>query len=158
MTDAEILEGLTSGEALACTMLAEAGGDAIEGGSSVEERIAVGCVVRNRLRIPKRFGDSLKAVCLQPKQFSCWNENDPNRLHLLAVAYRLVTDQPRMDPLVEETLFLAEGIERGVILDRVKGATHYLTAALYRTNPPKWARGIRPAIRIGSQVFFVGVA
>jgi N-acetylmuramoyl-L-alanine amidase len=158
MTDTEILERLTSEQALACTMLGEARGDAGDG-SSLEERAAVGCVVRNRLRIPKRFGDTLKAVCLQRKQFSCWNENDPNRLHLLAVAYRLVTNQPTMDPLVEETLFLAEGIERGLILDQVKRATHYYSPKSMKPagRVPVWAKGAKPVARVGGHLFFRGV-
>ena len=38
--------------------------------------IAVGNVVMNRLQ--KKFEKSIADVCLAPRQFSCWNHNDPN--------------------------------------------------------------------------------
>lgn len=154
MTTDEILTHLSDMHALALTMFGEARGDGRDG-SSVEERVAVGCVLRNRLRTPKRFGDSFKAVALRRLQFSCWNAGDPNRPLLLTQAYRLATGQPPMDDLLEETLYLADGIARGVMLDQTGGATHYLTAALYRSPQcPGWAKTTSPLRTIGSQVFF----
>lgn len=35
-------------------------------------KIAVGCVIRNRV-LDSRWPDTFKDVCLQPKQFSCFN-------------------------------------------------------------------------------------
>ena len=155
MTDADILAALTNETALACTMLGEARGDAAQGHSSVEERIAVACVIRNRTRTPKRWGDSLKAVCLAPKQFSCWNAGDPNRPRLLAIAYRLVTQQPSMDRLVDETLYLAAGIASGILLDQTLGADHYVTEALYKSpKRPSWVNALAFTRQIGAHVFF----
>jgi hypothetical protein len=31
------------------------------------------------------MGKTIKDVCLQPKQFSCWNSNNPNRKLLLTL-------------------------------------------------------------------------
>lgn len=155
MTETAILAGLSDVEALALTMYGEARGDAVQGWSSVEERIAVGCVVRNRTRTPKRWGDTLKATCLQRVQFSCWNASDPNRARLIAFGYRLVTGQPVQDALVEETLYLAAGIADGVLRDQTIGADHYLTTALFRSaKRPAWVSGLRFTREIGSHVFF----
>lgn len=159
MTDTEILTRLGDKGALVCTALGEARGDRREGGSSIEERIGSMCTVRNRLRLPARFGDTYKAVCLQRKQYSCWLPSDPNRIYLLAVAYRLITGQPSLDPLVDETVFLADGIMAGLILDSTKGATHYYSPAAMVPNGrvPVWAQGQTPTARIGGSIYFRGV-
>ena len=39
-------------------------------------QVAVASVIINRAR---KAGKSLEWVVLRPRQFSCWNENDPNR-------------------------------------------------------------------------------
>jgi len=151
VTDLEIRGALSDVQVLALTCFAEARGDAKEGSSSVEERIAVGCVCRNRLRRPDRWGHSYREVCLAPKQFSCWNAGtDPNHVALMAVAYRMATGQPTMDPLLDETLFLADGIMRGVLLDRVNGAVSYYAPAAMK--PP----GRVPAAAVGKKTLPVG--
>lgn len=154
MTDQEILARLTDKHALTCTMMGEAVGDAREGSSSVEERIAVGCVIRNRVREPKKYGDGYKGVCLRRYQFSCWNANDPNRERLIRMAFLLVTGQPSMDPFVDECAFLAEGLTSGILLDRVRGSNHYVTTALLKSAPPAWASGRTPVLVVGSHTFF----
>lgn len=148
-----ILRLLTELQILALTAWAEARGDWREGTSSVEERIAVLCVIRTRAR---RSGRSLTAECLAPKQFSCWNAGtDANHLTLLRAAATLAQGLPP-DPLLAETLYLAGGVISGVILDRVNGATHYYAPASM-TPPgtvPSWARGHEPTAHVGSQVFY----
>ena len=143
---------LTEQQALALTMWGEARGDNADG-SSVEERIAVGCVIRNRV-LSGRWAADYKGTCLQPLQFSCWNEDgSANAEALLARATALVNgDQP--DPLMRECLFLAEGIIHMDLLDRTHGATHYVTRALLESHPPSWLRGVSPVATVGSQVFF----
>lgn len=143
MTDEQI-EALGDDVVLALTMLREAMGDAAEGGSSIEERVAVGCAVRNRLEQPKRFGATLAAICLKRRQgaingpptarhqFSCWDLDDPNRAQAIALI-RL-----KVKPAYwHETLYLAKGISSGVILDLVHGANHYYNPRA--VAPPAWA-------------------
>lgn len=48
-------------------------------GAGVIDKIAVGAVIRERVLRPGWWGDSWETVCLAPYQFSCWNEDDPNR-------------------------------------------------------------------------------
>jgi N-acetylmuramoyl-L-alanine amidase len=137
LTDGDILERLSDDQALALTMIGEARGDVREGGSSVEERIAVGCVIRTRQKNGRRWSNTIKGVCLQPDQFSCWNKNDPNRAVLLGIA-RAMVSKDKLDPVVHETLYIARGIIAGVILDRVGGADHYYNPRAV-TKPPRWA-------------------
>lgn len=165
MTDLEIRAALTDLPAVAITLDAEGRGDSRQGGSSVEERIAIGCVIRNRVKTPRRFSATYRGVCLQRLQFSCWQPIDgaANYVRTMALARALVEgtalpmSKAEID-LVHESLYLAEGIIGGQLLDRVAGATHYMTSALFRSKPPAWVKGLRPCAEVGTQVFFSGVA
>lgn len=125
MIEAEIKAALTDVQALGCTLVAEAGGDWREGHSSVEERLAVGCTIRNRVRAASRR-KTYRDVVLAPLQFSCWNPGpDANHQRLMQLAAKLVAGEPVTDPLVIESLWLAEGIIQHLVQDRVGGANHY---------------------------------
>jgi hypothetical protein len=153
VTEDAIRDALTDETALALTAWAEARGDGLEGGSSVEERIAVMSVIRTRARDGSK---SVKVVCLQPKQFSCWNPgSDTNHRSLLEMAERVVSRQ-MLDPVMLETLYLASGVMGGVILDRVCRATHYYAPAAMVPpgRVPPWAIGKTPVARVGKQVFY----
>lgn len=152
MTEQEIRDRLDDVTALALTAWAEARGDASEGDSSVEERIAVMSVIRTRARAACC---GFKTICLAPQQFSCWNPGeDANHRSLLAMAERVVAHQ-LLDDVMLETLYLAEGVALGVVLDRVHRATHYYAPAAMRPagRVPSWAVGREPVARVGRQVF-----
>lgn len=169
MTDQDIFDILrTDGLlTLALTMIGEAVGDARDG-SSIEERIAVGCVVRNRLASgrTKQFGGSYPDVCLKPLQFSCWNEGDPNRRRLLTMAADWLADAGRsgmQDPRLVETRYLAGGVIQNAIIDITGGATHYFNPKIVAA--PAWAYTDRtkkvlrtPTAIVGSHQFYRGIA
>lgn len=161
---AAVKAALKDHQALALTMIAEAAGDGREGGSSVEERLAVGCVVRNRV-LNRRWPKTFAAVCLQRLQFSCWNPGlDANHVRLMALAERLITDgEATADPMLAETLYLAHGIIGGLILDRTGGATCYYAPKAMKPAgaKPAWVflngkAGPEhvPAAVVGSQIFY----
>ena len=127
------------------TLWGEARGEQIEG------RIAVACVIHNRL-IDGRWGSSYQAVCQARKQFSCWNADDPNRAKIDALAEQLER-QSFIEPVIGECLWIAEGLIAGRFLPRVKHATHYHT----RTIVPYWAHGAEVVATIGSHLFYEGV-
>ena len=58
------------------TIWAEARGEPLEG------QIAVANVILNRARQGGWWGDDVAGVCCKSKQFSCWNEGDPNRARM----------------------------------------------------------------------------
>lgn len=112
---------------LARTLYGEA-----ESGDESDAR-AIACVVMNRTVYPN-WPASPAEVCLQPWQFSCWNQNDPNRARILQVTvgdawFRVCRD------------IAADAIE-GRLRDETNGATHYY--ASWMKQPPKWARGHKP--------------
>lgn len=139
MTDADVMAALSDFQAFWLTLEAEAGGEPVEG------QIAVASVIRNR--VGKRFGDSYKAVCLAPKQFSCWNDGlDANHVRLMQKARLVIGDYAERstlpdDPIVRQLKYLAQGIMNFDLLDSTHGADHYLTKKLFQSTPPLWAVG-----------------
>ena len=117
---------------LARTIYGEARGETVRG------KEAVASVIVNRMRRARArggywWGDSIEQVCLKPWQFSCWNENDPNRKKIEAV-------EPG-HRVFDTCLRIARRAVSGSLKDPTGGATHYHTLD---ANPP-WARG-RPAV------------
>jgi N-acetylmuramoyl-L-alanine amidase len=158
----EATAGVRETDILALTAWAEASGDTTQGGSSVEERIAVLSVIRNRVADPAWWGDTYRAVCLKAFQFSCWNDDahDANHLRLIALTLQVQANQTPDNPIFIETQFLADGIRRGLVLDRVHGADYYY-APQAMTPPgsaPAWAKShgvvIPPLAIVGRQHFY----
>lgn len=165
MTDAEILAALDSRQTLALTAWAEARGvprNIPSDHSPVEELIAVMVVVRNRLTNHSHWradDPTVKAICLAPRQFSCWNrDSGSNHTALLQLAAQLAgaTLLTRVDPLVRECLYLADGVIAGTLVDRTGGAdSYYAPAAMVPPGRiPLGAVG-RPRLLIGDQYFYV---
>lgn len=162
--EAAVKSALSETFATALTMFAEAAGDGKEGGSSVEERLAVGCVIRNRVQA-RRWPKTFAGVCLQRLQFSCWNPGtDANHVRLMALAERLIVNgEADADPMLKETIYLARGVIAGAILDRTGGATCYYApkAMIPAGSKPFWVfvngkdgPEHAPSAAIGSQIFY----
>ena len=135
-------------DTLARTIWAEARGEGRAG------MVAVAHVILNRLNRPGWWSrdqndgipdDTIQAVCCDPWQFSCWNQDDPNRAKLLAVGPENKTFATAADVAVA---VITPGHPDAV--DPTGGATHYHTTAI---GPP-WASGHEPCARIGRHVFY----
>lgn len=150
---------MTDSEVTGLTIFGEARGEQTEG------RIAVASVIRNRLR-DGRWGDSYEKVCLAKAQFSCWGQSGggANYNTLQAIAKGLIdpTAAPKMSDyeadVLRECFWIADGLMTNQFRSRVGAATHYLTASLFRMDPPKWAKGKTPLLAVGQHVFFSNVA
>jgi N-acetylmuramoyl-L-alanine amidase len=153
MTDADVIASLSPLEVVTCTIYGEARGERVEG------RIAVGNVIRNRVKA-KRFGKDYASVCLAHKQFSCWLFHDDahraNFGHLVLAARQVKRDEPT--PMLKECLWIAGGVMGDHLLDSTRGSTHYISRALWESKPPPWALGQTPLITIDRHVFFGGIA
>ena len=125
------------------TIWAEARGETLEG------QIAVANVILNRARQGGWWGDDVIGVCCKPKQFSCWNDGDPNRARMDGLELQ--------DRAFARAVSVAAGAWAGDDMAvTTSGATHYHTAAIQ----PSWAAGHEPSvtfstIRCGSR--YVGV-
>jgi len=145
MTNDEIRKNLTDSEVLFLTLFGEARGEPVEG------QIAVANVVLNRTRIRNM---SIRDICLQPKQFSCWNESDPNRKLLEEMAkVFLFSNEPTIEH--PQLWWIVEGIVSKKVIDNTKGRDHYLTKTLFvSTARPSWAKVPKSdPIVIGHHVF-----
>lgn len=140
------LETLPDRVIVALTIFGEARGEPVEG------QIAVGCVIRNRFKAQNNQTAKWGAICLAPKQFSCFNPTDPNFAVVQRAASTLLSAFP--PPMLHQAEWLADGILSGAALDVTHGATHYLTRALYASPAcPSWAQGKSLTTMIGGHVF-----
>ena len=126
-------------DTLARTLWGEARGEPIGGIR------AVAAVVLNRAGHPtvRWWGTHVLDVCRKPMQFSCWNDNDPNRIKLIAVTQE--------DAHFRQCKQIADAAStHQLVADCALGATHYHT----RSIMPKWARGKIPCAEIGNHLFY----
>lgn len=98
-------------------------------GESVETMLAVGWVIRNRLQL-RRYGKTYKDVVLQPKQFSCWNKDDPN----YGVIKGTITGRV-WEVCIGVAIVVMQSADKH---NPVLGVRHYYDKSL-DSNPPYWA-------------------
>lgn len=133
--DAEILT-------LARTLYGEARGEPREG---IE---AVANVILNRV-MSRRYPNTVAKVCLQRLQFSCWNDNDPNRKIIAKL-------MPGDNPVFDMVLGIATRALLGGLPSVVVGALHYHAKQI----KPSWVKNSPAATlvaRIGSHLFWRGI-
>jgi spore germination cell wall hydrolase CwlJ-like protein len=123
---------------LARTLWGEARGEGTRG------MHAVANVIMNRVNDPNRWPNSAAEVCLQPWQFSMWNEGEPNRAKALAVNY--------LNRQFRDAVDIAKRAVAGQLPDITGGANHYHTKAV----DPSWNRKMRRTAEIGAHIFMVG--
>lgn len=119
---------------MALTIRAEAEGEPLEG------LHGVGWVIRSRFE-KKFFGwkNGIAAICLMPKQFSCWNDDYRRRL----------TGLFDLDNTLYE--YVALGIMSGQIPDPTNDADHYFADYI---TPPAWADESKFTVQIGRHKFY----
>jgi N-acetylmuramoyl-L-alanine amidase len=142
-----IVEALSDDTILGLTLWGEARSEPIEG------IVAVASVIRNRMR-DKRWPDTYRGVCLQRRQFSCWRpEGGPkNYERMLELAGLYAEKKPPAGTMLEQCAWVALGVTRDALSDRVKGANHYHSAGM--TPRPSWAQPAVPVCQVASHVFY----
>lgn len=142
------VDALSDRDVLALTIWAEARGESLEG------RVAVACVVRNRMALRRQ---TVRDVCLAPAQFSCWATagGAANYRALMAVVDAIVGGRVVPDQLVRECQWVADGILSGACRDISRGADHYLTTTLLSsTAKPRWVTSMTWTATIGAHAFY----
>jgi len=125
---------------LAMCIFGEARGECDEG------KLAVGCVVRNRVECEGRYGTGFAGVILKPWQFSSFNANDPNR-------HKLLEPLKYESAAVWEACFAAaEAILEEDVEDLTEGAVFYFGPPC--CAPPKPWGDVVPTVKIGSLNFY----
>lgn len=110
-------------------------------------KVGVGLTVQTRVSKPGfwNWGTNWRGVILAPKQFSCFNQSDPN-LKALIGAKKIKGSAWRECAMVAEHIYL------GRVVDFVGKPTHYHTTAL--DPAPAWASKIRSLGVIGNHRFY----
>jgi N-acetylmuramoyl-L-alanine amidase len=111
-------------------------------GESLTAKIAVGCVIRNRVQHPSWYGRTWFDVITKPYQFSSFNLGEPNSI---------VFGAPN-DRAWQDSIAAALGVMRGEP-DPTGDATFYFDQTR-ANNPPKWAATCAHTTDIGAFRFF----
>lgn len=105
---------------------------------------AVAHVILNRVSNPGWWGRTPYTVCHAPKQFSCWNLDDPNAAKIRALC--------ASDDDYQRVATVVNGVLSGLVPDPTKGADHY------KVNGTKASWDVstvnQPGVVIGHHVFF----
>jgi len=136
LTPEEIMARLIASEALAiATIWQEARGEDITG------KVAVAEVILRRMKLRKHSDGTIEGTVLRDRQFSGWNNGDPNRIP----AVRVDDD----DPIVQDCLRAWNTAMAGS--NFTNGATHYFNAGV--VNPP-WSESMTKTVQIGNHSFY----
>lgn len=121
---------------VALTILGEAEGEPWAG------KVMVAEVICNRARAS---GKTMRQVCLERKQFSCWNSGQRG------MERRLCEIQTMLSPAWRDCLRLAK--------DVCQPGHKTCTPAMFYFNPklasPKWAKAMKKIAVVGNHVFYV---
>lgn len=143
-----MIESLLPDEVLALTLWGEARGESISG------QVAIANVIINRFYKNMKKYKTIKDVCLEPFQFSCWNKDDPNYSKLMELADGIISHKIN-DASLKQCIAVSRCIIRDEFLDNTKKAVNYMTTSLFNSpNKPSWARNAKNIIIIGNHTFF----
>jgi spore germination cell wall hydrolase CwlJ-like protein len=93
-----------------------------------------------------KAGKTLWSIVTEPKQYSAWNKNDPNRAEISSFG----PDHPEFQRYYD----MAKGALEGTIPDPTNGAEWYITENLHLNRPPGWVNALEQVAKLGSHVFF----
>ena len=122
--------GVTSTEIVAATLCAEARGEGARGMRAVLEVI-------DRRAVDRHL--TAAQVCLQRKQFSCWNGDRREMFRRMKAC-----------PEFASALRMSREASARKRPQLTKGATHYCAIA----SRPEWSIGLRPVVIIGNHKFY----
>jgi spore germination cell wall hydrolase CwlJ-like protein len=115
-------------EIVASTLILEAGGEYAEGAMQAVHEVILNRADKRRL--------TPKQVCLQPKQFSCWNSGK----------YRKLIAKAKAHPRYAHALSIVHGKRTNI----TGGADHYHAKYV----KPYWAKHLELTCTIGQHIFY----
>ncbi len=130
-TEIDLLTGLIYGEAR---------------GEPWHGKVAVATVAKVRWLHPGHWnwGKNPREVILKPKQFSCFNYNDPNR-------ERILSNAVIRTPMWRECEMIAQAVYLGHIRDFMEDMpTHYHAVGI----DPEWSNKIKKVFQVGKHIFY----
>lgn len=130
-------------EVVSKTIKGEAGGELWIG------KVAVACVIRNRVRKGGWWGNTWVGVCLKEWQFSCWNPGTESQRELQELSSISISESYK--ECIEAGLYVMDRKS----VDVTGGATHYYADYI---KEPYWAKGKEPVMVVGVHRFYKGIA
>jgi spore germination cell wall hydrolase CwlJ-like protein len=115
----------------------------------LKEFTAIGQVVMNRLN-SARWPSTVYGVILQPKQFSCFNENDPNNEMIWLF---LANELPKK--LYARAIACATFVLNRMAKDYAQGADHYVAQWFYeqKIGTNHWCQNMDITAHYGGHIF-----
>lgn len=130
-------------------------------GEPVQGQIAVGCVVRNRVKAKKE--NTYFDIITAENQFSCLNSNDPNYDKGMMIVKSIVAGimPEELTGMLQQCRFLAVGIVTRQLLDLTGKATNYYNPDEVKDKDgnkvtPEWAKDMMVTTKIGNHIFLKG--
>ncbi len=138
---------LSEKQLMALTIYGEARGEPDKG------KIAVGSVILERVEHRDWDGKTIHEVCLKPWQFSCFNENDPNRGKLLHIA-EAWDEAMALNPTLNDCYCIAAGLIDGLILRTKEISENHATQYVRTDCEASWLKYMRKFATIGHHDFY----
>lgn len=110
-------------------------------GESFQGKLGVAYVILHRTE-REPWPDTVAEVCLQPKQFSTWNEQDANRIKAMLASLN--------DSSYQECLLACLGAVHGQFADPTGSADHYHATSV----SPSWAKGMQKTAQVGDHIYY----
>lgn len=168
MSTASVKQALTDRQAVALTIWGEARGESLEG------RVAVGMIIKNRVRSKKRWSSDWRKVCHQRWQFSCWQRSGGVSNHERVMAWARYFESSASSPFdpqeppssqmpdvddyqsIKECLYVADGVMQDWLVDKTRRADHYYSpsAMIPPGTEPSWAKNKAPVAIIGRHHYY----
>lgn len=101
-----------------------------------DDATAIALTIKNRSELTN-WPSSIARVCLQPWQFSCWNQSDPQRERIIAVT--------KDNKWFSECVKISKKVLGGKVDDVTNRSTHYFATYIGR---PQWAKGKDPVYSV----------
>lgn len=112
----------------------------------------VAAVIYNRYANPSWAGNSPKSVCLHRFQFSCWNEDDPNRKKMFEpLRWDSMATWKKCVGVAIELLDYEETIK--FMGKQLKGADSYFSPPLEKP-PLAWGKDAKFCMKVGRLSFY----
>lgn len=123
-------------------------------GEGRDGQIAVGSVILERVEHRAWDGNTIKAVCLMPYQFSCFLPSDPNFIALKLMAKNFEAQYGRSSAL-QKCYAVASGLIVGTIARTPEIAEHHATQYCTQSVFPDWKSKMKLVATVGHHEFYV---
>ena len=117
-------------------------------GAPYKAKLAMARVMMNRVA-DGRFGGSIEEVVTKPKQFSCYNDGDPNLTEILIVA-------DDFEKAFDTNIYLRDCFNAARTVLTGKDDTPVKQSLYYHTDKvnPKWNKNLVLEAKIGNTLFW----